>query len=435
MASPAPVTRVPKIEGANAEERHRRAHDQIANFIDSLVNAGIFVFLNGGWVINPAIIPRPIPPFTNEDQDGMFGAGSGASIPGPPGPAGRPGSPIFISMDVNAEEGGQPAYPPAGASPLLVSGEWLNNSVFSSIGSSVLGGDASFGVLMIDENGRLATGDGTLYWDVRGTGPFGRNNFLYLGGDGSGGNGGFAFWDDSGAEYVAFYTDGGNLWEMVSEAGIRQSFQVNTIIANTAEIYGSISIDFATGGNPGSNVTVTAHASQSGNLHEWRSSGSTLYSRLNKAGYFGTSKTSAPADADVSNSEILLWYDATTSEQQLMSKAKTSGGTVQSGPVCSTWPLRVVTAAGAVTATATDGTVVVNKTVGAATTVNLPASPITGKRLVVKDGKGDAAANNITLTPAAGNIDGAGTFVMNVNYQCVEIQYNGTEWNIIGDYP
>lgn len=92
--------------------------------------------------------------------------------------------------------------------------------------------------------------------------------------------------------------------------------------------------------------------------------------------------------------------------------------------------IRVVTATGAVTVTSADDIVVVNKGTGAATTVNLPAG-VTGTVFTIKDGKGDAATNNITVTPAAGNIDGAGTFVMNNNYQSVSLVYNGTEWNII----
>lgn len=91
---------------------------------------------------------------------------------------------------------------------------------------------------------------------------------------------------------------------------------------------------------------------------------------------------------------------------------------------------RIVTAAGAVTVTSADDVVEVNKTVGAATTVNLPASPARGQTCTISDGKGDAAINNLTLTPAAGNINGAGTFVMNVNYQSTDIWYNGTQWRV-----
>ena len=99
-----------------------------------------------------------------------------------------------------------------------------------------------------------------------------------------------------------------------------------------------------------------------------------------------------------------------------------------SGNVVAT--VRVVTAAGAVTVATTDYVVVVNKTVGAATTVNLPAG-VLGQTFVIKDGKGDAAANNITLTPAAGTIDGAATYVMNTNYQSTTLIYNGASWSVI----
>lgn len=92
--------------------------------------------------------------------------------------------------------------------------------------------------------------------------------------------------------------------------------------------------------------------------------------------------------------------------------------------------VRVVIAAGAVTVATTDWLVVVNKTVGAATVVNLPATPTTGTEFVIKDGKGDANSNNLTVTPAAGNIDGSGTFVMNVNYQSATFVYNGSSWSI-----
>lgn len=93
---------------------------------------------------------------------------------------------------------------------------------------------------------------------------------------------------------------------------------------------------------------------------------------------------------------------------------------------------RVVTGAGAVTVSATtDYIVVVNKSSGAATTVNLPSSPTAGLTFVIKDGKGDAATNNITLTPAAGTIDGQATIVMATNYESQTLVYNGTEWNLI----
>ena len=92
--------------------------------------------------------------------------------------------------------------------------------------------------------------------------------------------------------------------------------------------------------------------------------------------------------------------------------------------------VRVVTSSGDITISTTDDTVIVNKTVGGATVVNFPAGTL-GREITIKDGKSDAATNNITLTPAAGNIDGASTFIMNINKQAVTVRYDGTQWEIV----
>lgn len=92
---------------------------------------------------------------------------------------------------------------------------------------------------------------------------------------------------------------------------------------------------------------------------------------------------------------------------------------------------RVVTAAGAITTTQSDDIVIVNKSAGAATDVSLHAAPQSWVKITIKDGKGDAAANNITITPAAGTIDGAATYVINANYGVITLIHNGTEWNKI----
>lgn len=90
----------------------------------------------------------------------------------------------------------------------------------------------------------------------------------------------------------------------------------------------------------------------------------------------------------------------------------------------------VVTAAGDYNVGSLDYVVVMNKTVAAATTVNLPGSPSTGRTIIVKDGKGDAAANNVTVIPATGTIDGAATIVISTNYGSVAFIYNGSQWNV-----
>ncbi len=50
---------------------------------------------------------------------------------------------------------------------------------------------------------------------------------------------------------------------------------------------------------------------------------------------------------------------------------------------------------------------------------------------VVKDGKGDAATNNILITPVAGDIDGATTVTINANYGALVFTSDGTNWHLI----
>lgn len=91
------------------------------------------------------------------------------------------------------------------------------------------------------------------------------------------------------------------------------------------------------------------------------------------------------------------------------------------------------TTTGAYNITATDDIVYINKSVAASTIVNLPATPTTGRRVEIKDAKGDAATNNITVTPATGTIDGAATYVINANYGGAIFSYNGSEWDVIAN--
>jgi hypothetical protein len=58
-----------------------------------------------------------------------------------------------------------------------------------------------------------------------------------------------------------------------------------------------------------------------------------VLSRFNKAGYFITKKTTAPADGDLNAGELALWLDATNGAAKLMVKAKEAGGTVRTATV------------------------------------------------------------------------------------------------------
>jgi hypothetical protein len=102
--------------------------------------------------------------------------------------------------------------------------------------------------------------------------------------------------------------------------------------------------------------------------------------------------------------------------------ATTGSGVVRASRVATASPVTVATS---------DHYVFTKLTVAGAVAVNLPSSPTTGQVFIIKDAKGDAGANNVTITPAAGTIDGAASYVLNVNYGSVTLIYNGTEWSVI----
>ena len=77
--------------------------------------------------------------------------------------------------------------------------------------------------------------------------------------------------------------------------------------------------------------------------------------------------------------------------------------------------------------------ILVNKDSGAATGITLPAPGYVGQAWKIVDAKGDANTNNITITPASGNINGAATFVISENYGSVEIVWDGTNYTVSAD--
>lgn len=85
---------------------------------------------------------------------------------------------------------------------------------------------------------------------------------------------------------------------------------------------------------------------------------------------------------------------------------------------------RLVTAAGTVTVTNDDADVIlINKTVGAATSVLLPDPSTTTKKVRIVDRKYDAATNNITLTSAGTSktIMGGSSYVIDSNGGSIEL--------------
>lgn len=85
------------------------------------------------------------------------------------------------------------------------------------------------------------------------------------------------------------------------------------------------------------------------------------------------------------------------------------------------------------TATVSDLTIVSKPQTNVARSLVLASGPFPGQRVVVKDGKGDAATRNITITPASGTIDGASSFVIDSNYGAAEFLRGQTEWHIVSE--
>lgn len=78
------------------------------------------------------------------------------------------------------------------------------------------------------------------------------------------------------------------------------------------------------------------------------------------------------------------------------------------------------------------GTIIVNKLIGSPTAINLPSVP-TGTVYVIKDGKGDANTNNITITPLVGNIDGGFNYLINWPQGAVTLQFDGSNWKALSN--
>jgi len=137
---------------------------------------------------------------------------------------------------------------------------------------------------------------------------------------------------------------------------------------------------------------------------------------------FTNDKAISPVKLEVElNNQLMFWNNHEQGLQQ--------HSTVWTGMF---WPhVAVKTDSGNYTVSTTETVIVINKGTGAATTVTLPSSPNTDRLLVIKDGKGDAAANNITISGNGKNIDGSASVTISTNYGVSRIVYNGTQWNVI----
>lgn len=100
------------------------------------------------------------------------------------------------------------------------------------------------------------------------------------------------------------------------------------------------------------------------------------------------------------------------------------------GLVTGIFKILVVTSPGSINVSNSDNIVVINKIIGEPTSVILPASVPVGHIIIVKDGKGDASINNITISSSVG-IDGLQNIIMTQNSQSFTFLFDGIKWGII----
>lgn len=96
--------------------------------------------------------------------------------------------------------------------------------------------------------------------------------------------------------------------------------------------------------------------------------------------------------------------------------------------------IRIGTTSPVTLATASDCVIITDLITPGPVAVVLPVG-VLGQTYFVVDGKGDAASNNITITPnGAELINGAATYVINKNRSGVVFSFNGTGWTILAEF-
>lgn len=138
------------------------------------------------------------------------------------------------------------------------------------------------------------------------------------------------------------------------------------------------------------------------------------------------------AGAGQQNRAFIAGINGVTSSNAAFVTINTSTGQLGTTPVAFNFTYTNVTfAMSPYTVLATDEYISVDSS-GGPVTLNFPNAATQGEAWIVKDRTASAAANNITLTTPGGvkTIDGGTTFVMNTNYQAVNIVGNGTNYEI-----
>ena len=97
-------------------------------------------------------------------------------------------------------------------------------------------------------------------------------------------------------------------------------------------------------------------------------------------------------------------------------------------PLATTFNIAEVTEGDIYIVKPTDDLVLVNKTIGSPTIIRLPSGFTVGKRIVVKDKKGDSNKNHITIIAEGGPIDSLPHIEMQTNYGAYSFVWNGRGW-------
>lgn len=134
------------------------------------------------------------------------------------------------------------------------------------------------------------------------------------------------------------------------------------------------------------------------------------------------------------NGQLLI---GNTSSGHVQAATLTAGSniTITNGPgsvtISGNAPTATIATSSPVTVGSTSVYIFVNKAVGSATTVNLPSSPTVSQTVLIKDLKGDANVNNITINGGTSNIDGAASYVIGAARGAVTLFWNSIEWSVI----
>jgi len=139
-----------------------------------------------------------------------------------------------------------------------------------------------------------------------------------------------------------------------------------------------------------------------------------------KVGFYSSLNNTPMIKWADTNYFILLGQSQTTS-QAAQSEVETSGS-------FGNHSITVSGGGAAYVALSTDHIIYVVASGGTKTVTVPAASAARGRTIEIKDKSGNAAANNITVNTGGGNIDGAASRTMNVNFQNLVLRSDGTNW-------